>query len=71
MARSKLNGQKDKPVRLYYSNHKTVKRMGFQCTIAIEKLVNIIIEKATSDRDFMEKVLLELGVEPKCLDEML
>lgn len=68
MARSKRS-YKDKPVRLYHSNHKALKKIAFLCEVPIELLTNAIMEKGLSDRDFMEKVLLELGANPRYLDE--
>ncbi|MEM2760478.1 MAG: hypothetical protein QXU32_11870 [Nitrososphaerales archaeon] len=66
----KLNHQKDKPVRLYAINHKALKRISFQCEIALEALVNSMIAKVLNDKEFLEEILRELEVEPRCMDEL-
>ncbi len=71
MAKSRLNSQKDKPVHIYSPIHKTLKRIAFQCETSLEKLVNAILEKSLNDRNMLEQVMLELEMDPKCLDEML
>lgn len=71
MAKSKISAKKDKPVHIYVENHKTLKRIAFQCEIALEMLVNKLLEKDILDKEKIKEVLLELEVDPKCIDEML
>lgn len=70
MAKSKLNSRKNKPVYLYPEIHRNLKRIAFHCETTIEKLVNLLLEKDLADRERISNVLLELEIDPKCLDEM-
>lgn len=70
MAKSKLRSQKDKPVLICPVTHKVIRRIAFQCEIAIERLVNALLERDLQDKEGLKKVLLELEIDPKCLDEM-
>jgi hypothetical protein len=71
LAKSKLNPNKDKPVAIYHQNHKALKRIAFQCEMAMEKLVNKLLEKDLEDKERLKRVLLELEIDPKCLEDMI
>jgi hypothetical protein len=39
--------------------------------MAMEKLVNKLLEKDLEDKERLKKVLLELEIDPKCLEDMI
>lgn len=70
MAKSRLNSKsQDRPVLIYGKIHRRLKRIAFLCETTIERLVNNLLEKDIEDRERLEKLLLELEIDPKCLDE--
>lgn len=71
MAKSKISSKRDKPVMVYWDTHKTLKKIAFDCEIAMERLVNKLLEHDVTDNERLKKALLELEADPKCLDEML
>jgi hypothetical protein len=71
MAKTGLNSVRNKPVQIYPANHKLLKRLAFQCELSLERLVNSLLDKAVKNRGMLEEVLLELEIDPRCMDEMI
>jgi hypothetical protein len=64
-----MNSQKDRPVYVRPSIHKAIRKIAFLSELSMESIVNTILEDVVNDRESLNKILLQLEVDPRCLDE--